>query len=251
MLLTLEPQDVKNTGLKGTHNEKKTTFFMIVKVDESTIESAVQKFKDAKGVVAFNYTGDEAHLRTIADLGEKPVLIHKQVDKLDMNLDFLLGGIDPRVRIVLHVPNDYADMRSIHTYCAKYPNLHVEGGQFLRLNGCNIGAISETDLPKKTPNSKIKLFVDKDYSIQPIIDISEVNGELEFYEYRAPKDPNAPKTPRVRKPKVKLPEELEGKEKKSKAQAKPKTQPKPNKKKQLASLFGLNPEQQNNPFSNF
>lgn len=213
MLLKLKFEDITANSARGEVDGKKVNFFMRVRVNESNIVQAIEKLRDNKSVVCFDYVGDINFLKTI-DLGNKPVVVDRVVETLDMNIDFMMNELDTRVRINLIVPKDFKDMKAVYTYCQKYPNIRISGGKLLRLNGCNIGAVGKEDIPKKVPDSRIPLVVETEYCVFRNIDIEEAD-EVEFYDIK-----KVSKEKRVRT-------------------EKPKTKSKPKPKKQLSSLLSL------------
>lgn len=180
MFLKLKYEDVTSTGVRGEVDGKKVNFFMRVEVDELNIQEALTKFKGNKWVVSLEYTGEPSFLRTL-DLGSALVIVTKQVEAIDMNVDFIMNEIDPRVRLVLELPESYSDMKAIFEYSQKYPNIRFDGGSFIRLEGCHIGALGKEDVPKKISDSRIPLTTQGYASVLPTVLIDEADL-IEFYD---------------------------------------------------------------------
>lgn len=215
MILSLSYEDITGSAVRGEVNGKSVNFFMRVKVNESNIEEALTKLKGNKWVVAFDYVGDPEFLKTV-DIGDSVVIITKEVEKLDMNVDFLLNGLDRRVRVVLKLPKTYTDMKSIYDYSRKYPNVRFCGGKFLRLEGCNIGCIGQSDVFRKVPDSKLSIVSEGCSCVFQNIHIDDLDV-VEFYDSKTS----------VSEKKVKS------------SSNKPKAKSKPKPKKHLSSLLAL------------
>lgn len=180
MILKLKYEDVKSTGVRGEVNGKNVNFFMRVTVDELNIVEALQKLKANKWIVAFDFVGEPSFLSTI-DLGERVVIVTKEIDVIDMNVDFVLNSIDSKIRVVFNLPKEYSNMKSIFEYSKKYPNIRFTGGKLLRLDGCNVGAITQAELFKKIPENRIPLVVEDTVDVYPTYHIDELDI-VEFYD---------------------------------------------------------------------
>jgi hypothetical protein len=180
MILQLKYEDITASGVRGDLNGKNVNFFMRIQVDEINIEEALVKFKGNKWVAAFDYVGEPSFLRTV-DIGDRVVIVTKQVEKIDMNVDFLVNDIDKNLRIVLNLPEDYNDMKLIFEYSAKYPNVRFTGGRLLRLDGCSIGSLTRDDLFKKVGENRIPLVLENKPCLFPTYQIDDLDV-VEFYE---------------------------------------------------------------------
>lgn len=155
MLVNLKYDQVEGSALKGEVNGKAVNLFMQVEVDNSNVEQALERFKGNKWVVGLDYVGDVQQLVGL-NLNGLNVLVKKDYDGVEQ-IDEALKGIPEGVNLVMKLPLDYSDMRVIHTYSQKYPNLRFCGGTLLRINGCHIGCIEQQDVFKKIPDSKLSL----------------------------------------------------------------------------------------------
>jgi hypothetical protein len=183
MLLKIKYEDVKASGVRGEVNGKAVNFFMRIQVDELNIVEALEKFRGNKWVVSFDYIGEVGFLRTI-DIGSNNVIVTKEIDKIDINVDFIMGEIDNRVRVVFNLPDSYSDMRIIYDYSQKYKNIRFDGGRFIRLDGCSIGSIGISDIPKKIAESRLAVATEGNASIFANITIDDVDI-LEFYDSKS------------------------------------------------------------------
>lgn len=180
MLLKLKYDDVKASGARGEVNGKMMNFFMRVQVDELNLVEAMQKFKSNKWVVALDYTGEVGFLKTVEVL-DKTIIVTKEVEKVDLNVDFIMSDIDNRVRVVFSLPENYSDMRTIYDYSQKYTNIRFDGGKFIKLDGCNVGAIGVDDIPKKIADSRIAVVTRGSASVFEEVHIDDVDM-VEFYD---------------------------------------------------------------------
>lgn len=239
MLLKLNYNHALNTGAKGEVNGKKTNFFMVMNVDETNFEQAIDRFGKTKGVVAFNFVGNPSFLQTSPSIGisEKPILFEQDVSQgVDLvGIQQTMLALPQSIRVVFKLHEDFNDMRFVYSESQKYPNIRFEGGHLVRLAGCKIGAIDPNDIPKKIAVNRIDLTPSPQNSaVMPYIHIDDVDT-IEFYQF---KDAQT-KTPRASK--VKTPKTPKEKSSKSTGASKP--------KKQLSSLLALT--QDAGAFDNF
>lgn len=211
MLLKLDYNHALNTGAKGEVNGKKTNFFMVMNVDETNFEQAINRYGKTKGVVAFNFVGQPNFLQTspLVGMSEKPVLFEQDVTQ-GVNLagiQQVMMALPSTVRVVFKLSDEFKDMRFIHSESQKYPNIRFEGGHLVRLAGCKIGAIDPADIPKKIAVSRIDLTPSPQNSaVMAYIHIDDVDT-IEFYQYKdvQPKAPRTPKVKTEKTPKDKTP----------------------------------------------
>ena len=225
MLVRIHADDVKDSGLRGVVDSKKVTFYMIVVVDDSNIDFAIDKFSRYNSVVAFEYVGNVDLLRG-KELGSKPVYVTRQTEDLGMGVDFIVPQLPLGLRCLLEVPSDFADMREVEKVCNKYDNVYVTGGNFINLPTVRLGAISEVDLPKKIVESKVPVTLQGVTNIMQTVNFEDVT-DVEFFtaKVKVEKKEKVPKVKIQRTPKVKA--EKAPKEKVQKP------------KKQLATLLSL------------
>lgn len=185
---------------RGVVNGKQVNFFLRVQVDEMNIVDAIQRFRGNKWVVALDYIGDPGFLQNI-DISGVLVIVIKEVmsiESLDIDLQFMLSQIDPRVRVVLKLPKDFNNMKVLYDLNQRYPNLHFCGGYLLRIDGCNIGCIGVNDLFKKVPSSRISLITEGCGCVLQTVTMDDV-GEVEFYYVKPTlKEKIFDSTPRIR-----------------------------------------------------
>jgi hypothetical protein len=180
MFLRLKYEDATASAARGEINGKNVNFIMRVQVDELNIVEALAKFKGNKHVASFDYVGEPSFLKTI-DIGNAIVIVSKDIEKLDMNVDFIMNDLDSRIRVVFKLPNDYTDMKAIYDYSAKYPNVRFCGGNLIRLEGCNIGCIGQADITKKIPDSRLSITSEGCACVMANIHIDD-SDTVEFYE---------------------------------------------------------------------
>lgn len=218
MLLKIKYEDIQASGARGEVGGKKVNFFMRVEVNELNFQEALAKFDSNKWVAVFDYVGELGFLAGV-QFGTKPVIITKQFEKLDMNLDFFMNEVDSRLRVAIELPKDYTDMRAVMQYSKKYPNMRFCGGKLLRIDGANLGAVTQAEIHKKIPDSRIPIIAEGCGCILPNLTVEEADV-VEFYDAKT----------LVKEKKVK---EKTATLKQSKAKAKSKP------KKQLSSLLSL------------
>lgn len=202
MLLKIHYGDVKDSGIRGLVDGKRTSFYMIVIVDETNIDDAVSRMGRYSSVVAFEYVGNIELIRS-RDLGEKPVYIVRQLQGLGADVDFLMTQVPSNLRCVVEVPSDFTDMREVEKACVKYDNLHVTGGMLLNLPTVRLGGVTEQDLPKKLADSRKPIMFTQDANVLQTVVLEEVS-EVEFFtaKVKAEKKERVPKVKMVRTPKT-------------------------------------------------
>jgi hypothetical protein len=180
MLLRLKYEELTSTAARGEVNGKNVNFIMRVQVDELTIVDAIAKFRGNKNIASLDYVGEPSFLKTI-DLGGILIIITKELATLDANVDFIMSDIDSRIRVVVQLPMTYSDMKKVYEYSLKYTNLYFDGGNLIRLEGCNIGAVCASDIIKKVPESRIPLVIEGNGSVFQTVHIDDADS-VEFYE---------------------------------------------------------------------
>lgn len=146
MILKIPYTELNGIGVRGTLNGKQQDFYLRVGVTQDNIMEAIGKLDKNKMVVAYDYTGDAGFLCGM-EKPEKPVIATCPAQTVDLNLDMIAGSVPSWVRLVVQLPESYADMSAIEVYSQKFPNMRFCGGSFIRLPGCNIGCICADDLP--------------------------------------------------------------------------------------------------------
>lgn len=183
MLLRLKYEDMTSNAARGEVNGKNVNFFLRVQVDASNISEALVKLKGNKWVAGFDFVGEPTFLHTI-DIGDAVVMVEKEVETVDENLDFTLTNLGSKIRVLVKLPKDYSDMKTIHAYSQKYPNIRFCGGNLIRLDGCNVGCIGKEDISKKIPDNRIGVLAEGCGCVFQNIHIDDVDT-LEFYESKS------------------------------------------------------------------
>lgn len=237
MLVTLDFADVTANAVKGEINSKTTNLYMVVRVNQSNLVEAQERFRNYRNVVALHYEGDLEYLKLVDLQSSKPVFCRFPLSEIVVDsFDWVLSAPEG-LRVVIDTPADYSDMRAIKFLCEKYGNLYFAGGKFFRLEGCRLGAIQREDLPRKINEMHISLLTSGEGSVYPIVTLSELDS-FTFYteEVKAPRSKGGTKAPRPARIKAETPVK--------KVEQTPK-QPK-GKKNKLASLLDLVPAQADN-----
>lgn len=183
MFLSLSPNDVENSAVKGEFDGKSVNLFMRIKVDESTIQNAIKMFDNYTSVVAFDYTGDINFLDKIS-FGSKPVLVTREVDEVDLNIDFFMSELNKSAHLVCWLPTSFSDMRVIYNYSKKYSNIRFDGGNFLHIDGCRLGSILNSEVPVKIPESKLHVVTIGEASLWGTVTLDRLD-KVEFYQSKS------------------------------------------------------------------
>lgn len=178
MILTIGYEAMRGNAFKRVLPDgKEIIYYIRLRVNESNIAEACEKFKNAKYVVAFDYEGSLSALSGINLT--KPVIYRQDIEALDMGVDVLMSTIPEGVRAVFKLPKDYCDMRKILDYSSKYENISFCGGHFIRLPGCKIGCVLPSDIPKKVPENKIPLVNEECSCVFETVTVDDVlDGEF-------------------------------------------------------------------------
>jgi hypothetical protein len=213
MIVKLKHEDVKGNTLRVEINGKSTFAYMRVATNPDNIVEALTTHGINRNVIAFDYVGDVQTLNTLK-IGKTPVIIQFVLDTIDSTVDDIMESINnSKIRVVIKLPSEYADMQTIEEYSLKYPNLRFCGGHFLRIDTCNIGCVSFSDLPKSAGKNKARLVcqgcscADDTYDINEFDIVEFTNEEVVVKEVKAksntqdsvPKTPKSPKAPAKKK----------------------------------------------------
>ena len=148
MILTIGYDAMRGNAFKRvTADGKEIIYYIRLKVNESNIAEACEKYKNAKYIVAFDYEGSLSALSGITLT--KPVIYRQDIEAVDMGVDVLMSTIPEGVRAVFKLPKDYCDMRKILDYSTKYENISFCGGHYIRGDGYSCAYIMGETIGKR------------------------------------------------------------------------------------------------------
>ena len=177
MIVRIEYQNTIS-AIKTKYKGREKSHYIRFIVDEYSIQSALEKVRDNKWVVALDYEGDISYLNNVKYKEyDKPVIVFREIEKVTEDIiRELMKSVPFWVRVAVKTPGDFNDMRVIFNLSKKYPNIRFCGGKFLRLDGCNIGCIGREDIPRKVAESKIDYYTKGCNCIIKTHNIEEVEG---------------------------------------------------------------------------
>lgn len=177
MIVRIEYQNTIS-AIKTKYKGKEKSHYIRFVVDEYSIQSALERVRDNKWVVALDYEGDISYLNNVKyDVNDKPVIIFKQLDEIsELTIKSIMRRIPLWVRVAIKTPEDFNNMRVIFDLSKKYPNIRFCGGNFLRLGGCNVGCIGREDIPRKVAESKIDYYTKGCNCIIKTLNIEDIEG---------------------------------------------------------------------------
>lgn len=176
-----EGQEIVGIKTKGEIEKQR---YIRYKVDEYSIRRCLEETKNNSWVVGIDYVGDMQELKSVEyKPGYKPVIVIKDVgDIVIKEIPKIKKQLPEWVRLVLRLPQTFKDMRKIHNLGQNYPEIRVCGGELIRLEGCQIGCITDTDLPKEVTDMK-KLYTTKGCGcVQLTMNITELDNYEVMYE---------------------------------------------------------------------
>lgn len=156
MLAKVSYDFMGGNSLSGKYNGKEQSFLIRVQTNAENIANAIKDYGSSKNVIAFDYYGEVDGLNDIPST-TKAIILHKDIDSIDMNIELFLNTVPSNVRVAFKLPNNYCDMRSVIEASQKYGNITFCGGNFIRLDGAKIGCIRQSDFSKRIPDSKVPL----------------------------------------------------------------------------------------------
>ena len=141
MIVRIEYQNTIS-AIKTKYKGREKSHYIRFIVDEYSIQSALEKVRDNKWVVALDYEGDISYLNNVKyEEYDKPVIVFREIEKVTEDIiRELMKSVPFWVRVAVKTPGDFNDMRVIFNLSKKYPNIRFCGGKFL-VDGCNIGCI--------------------------------------------------------------------------------------------------------------
>lgn len=157
MVVNIDYDRVKGHTLKIVINDKEQIAYMRLRTVLSNIQSAIYDYDNTKEVIAYQLCGldFETDMQRLKEMfyapPNKPILY--EIDFRDYPLGSITvpvlasycNQIPPYVRLVIKVPNEYADMGTVTAISQKYPNTAFCGGYLLRLPTANIGCLRVSD----------------------------------------------------------------------------------------------------------
>lgn len=177
MLAKVKYAQVEGNTLTGIVNNKEVNFLMRIQVDKTNIRDAILKYGDYRNVVAFDYYDEIEGLQNLPHT-QKPIIYHKDIEGIDINLDMFLNVVPSVIRVALKLPNNYCDMREVMKVSAKYPNVTFCGGNFIRLPGASIGCIKQCDLNKKVSENKVPFVCRGCSCVYENVDLDAIEGAV-------------------------------------------------------------------------
>lgn len=161
-------------GLKTKGEEEKQRYIRYL-VDSISIQRCLEETRGNKWVVAIDYEGAVEELYGIEPKEDyKPVIV--KIKYKSEGLEEEISRVPEWVRVVVEYPEGYTDMRAVRDLVKSEPRVRVCGGYFCRLEGCNIGCITEDDIPKKISDTK-KLYVTKGCGcVQLTVDLEDLDN---------------------------------------------------------------------------
>lgn len=182
MLIKLDYRENGIVGIKTTHKNKIRHHYLRFIVDEYSIDNALNHSEINDWLIALDYEGDMAYLWGYDRVPNIPVIVTKKVDSVtEIEVGFIVKQIPSWVRIAIKTPKEFSDMRLIKEISLKYPNVRFCGGNFVRLPGCNIGCIQESDLPLPINQSKIEYITEGCACIKKTIALEDFEGAELLY----------------------------------------------------------------------
>lgn len=239
MFLKVKYGELASTNIKGVvTGSRATKLYVVYEVDEKSVEECLRAIQIDSNVVQVVYNGNYEQLRvlmqepTFLPLVDKRLTYEIEVNSVDENLYLLLQGTPQQLTVVLNLPAYYNNMRELVSLCLKHPNVRINGGNLLRIEGLRVGGIDLENLPKKMNESKIPYVSDGKTGIYTIYTLQDVVD----FEYVKEKEK------KVKEIKPKLPKEVSGTTPKEKT-----SKPKVSKRKSaINSLLALQESVGNN-----
>ena len=173
--------DLKHTSLEVVDEKPQTEAFVevktkpafiIVRVNKSNIQEAIENLHNNNWVVGYEYS-DDIKDEFIQNLDFKNCNVYKLIplgydENTEAYIDSMVAAVNPNVRLVFKFPESFCDMQFVRKICDKYPNVTFDGGYYMRIKGTRIGAVMASDINSK---SKIKseVVVRGNCSVNPVV----------------------------------------------------------------------------------
>lgn len=194
MFIKLAPEDIKSSKLKGVVDGKSVSLHVRLQADDTNIEEAIKLAQTRDCVVSVDYIGTSTGVQAVEIPKDVLVIVTREGVIPDEELD----NLNPFVRYVCEVEDNFSDMELVYNISQKHPNVFFNMGHFLALEGCNIGSIRAVDIGKVDRKSKNLVVYRGDASVFPTLDKDMVTDLTFFGPVSNVKEPRVQKEPRAR-----------------------------------------------------
>ena len=218
MIALINAESIEKAGSKywDASKEKERDLYLVAGITSENFKEQISRVNHFKNVVGYYFMGDVQAMAQVEDWGtEKPVILWYDMSQVEMTEEQMkeqilltASQVDSRFRLVVNVPKTFSDMRYIHEFAQKFPNVYFEGGYFLHIEGLNLGSLKAEDLPFRVPTFVAnKLVTEGNASPYPLVDISTVvrltwtEGKLTVPKTTKETKVGAKAIPKVSKPK--------------------------------------------------
>lgn len=147
MIVKLNYDDMKGNSLSVKVGKTVRKPDIILKVNQSNIEEAVEKYNNF--VAVFLYTDSVESLLQFKGLKLSKVRVVINANPSEDGIVEKLASVPSECGIILKLPKNYCDMRVILTLSKMFSNLRVCGGMICNLPPVRLGCIDEKDTDKK------------------------------------------------------------------------------------------------------
>ncbi len=146
-----EAQQYAGRGLSAKYNGKKHRVYIKLRCDDTNIKDGVSFASRDKGVLLVEY---QAHQLGVVSGLEIPSNVNVVI-RQDFGNNIEEAGVSAfasqavdGMECVIHLPDDFDDIRFVYDMCMKYSNIRFLGGNLFRLDGCRLGYFDEGLLEK-------------------------------------------------------------------------------------------------------
>lgn len=186
MLFEMNSTEIPSGGIKTTRGKKEIQCYAIAIINIENAFREIERTSLFKNLVAYKFEGtvqELADLEEVVNKGKKPILYSIHSNGIDASLGMDLHLVPQHITPVVHLPEEYSDLRSISNLVEQIPRVRIEGGTVLRLPELNLGMVSIEDIPKKinemTLPYRIK-YMDGNSAIKKVP--LTLLDDLEFYD---------------------------------------------------------------------
>lgn len=140
-----EAEQYRGKVLTSKVDNKKVGVMLSVSCDDFSVKQTIELARGSKNIIMLDYVGTDNSQDYLSITKEElgGVYLIKEFELGDNvteeEVQDIVSRVPQGVVAVINLPESYNDLRSIHTFCRKYPNVRFSGGTLFDVEGVSLG----------------------------------------------------------------------------------------------------------------